>query len=101
MPSFLKNSQQILSSEVENSSEENYEKSFPKIARDFATREEVKIIIMTLVQMLSEYDQELGTRFSSLDLFSSGLEITKNKNLEYSENLKKPNSKKIKYEDLK
>jgi len=101
MSSFFKNSQDIINNELELNSEENYQKSFPKIARDFTTREEMQTVIMTLIQLLSEYDSELASRFSSLDLFSSGLELTKNKSLEYSENIKKPNSRKNKYEDLK
>lgn len=99
--SFIKNLTENLNNQISVAEEENYQKIFPKIARDIASRDEMLMIINNLIQLLSEYDQELAERFSTVDLFSEGKELTLLKSKEYNENIKRPESKKIKYEDFK
>lgn len=99
--SFIKNITENLQSQISVVEEENYQKLFPKITRDIASRDEMLMIINNLVQLLSEYDQELAARFSTVDLFTEAKELTLLKSKEYSENVKRPESKKVKYEDFK
>jgi len=99
--SFIKNLNETIKDQVSIVEEENYQKMFPKISRDIPSRDEMLLIINNLVQLLSEYDQELASRFSTIDLFNEAKELTLLKSKEYSENVKKPESKKIKYEDFK
>jgi hypothetical protein len=81
--------------------ENNYQKSFPKIARDFITREELKWILNSIFNAINNVDPQIGNAlyetFSSLE----NKEIALNKANEYSINQQLPDLFKRKYEDIK
>ncbi len=81
--------------------ESNYQKTFPKIARDFITREELKWILNSIFNAINNVDPTIGNAlfetFSSLE----NKEIASNKANEYAVNQQLPDLFKRKYEDIK
>jgi len=101
MSSLFENLKNNLQANEDKFTEENYQKMFPKIARDYITRDELKWILNTIFNVINNVNPELGTAlyesFSSLE----NQEIAIQKSQEYNQNLERPDSMKATYKDLK
>jgi hypothetical protein len=102
MSNLYTNLQQgTFSNNEENALEDNYQKTFPKIARDFITREELRWILNNIFNAINNVNPELGNalyeNFSNLE----NMQIAINKSNEYTVNQQLPDTFKRKYEDIK
>ncbi len=100
MSNLLENLTNPINKDNENI-ENNYQKTFPKIARDFITRDELKWILNSIFNAINNVDPTIGNAlfetFSSLE----NKEIAINKSNEYTVNQVLPDTFKRKYEDVK
>lgn len=81
--------------------ENNYQKSFSKISRDFITRDELKWILMSIFNSINNVNPEIGNALFESFNSMENIEIAINKSREYDMNQQLPNNLKRKYEDLK
>lgn len=80
--------------------EEQYEKMFSKIARDFLTKEDFKDIMMAFLQKISLTNPTLVNSLISDPVVLSFEDNAIKKSQEYKENVRKPIHKRHKYKDI-
>lgn len=80
--------------------EEQYEKIFSKIARDFLTKEDFKDIMIALLQRISLTNPSLANSLISDPIVLSFEDNAIKKSQEYKENVRKPIHKRRKYKDI-
>lgn len=80
--------------------EEQYEKMFSKIARDFITKEDFKDIMIALLQRISLTNPALANSLISDPIVLSFEDNAIKKSQEYKENIKKPFHKRRNYKDV-
>jgi len=83
------------SAKEENQVEEQYQKMFKKIARDFLTKEDFKEIMQEMIANLNLTSLVINT--STLDLDQNAIKIAN----EYEANSKRSSQNKKKYKDIK
>lgn len=80
--------------------EEQYEKLFSKMARDFLTKEDFKDIMIALLQRISLTNPALANSLISDPIVLSFEDNAIKKSQEYKENSRKPIHKRRKYKDI-
>ncbi len=100
MNNLIDNLSRPLTNENE-SLENNYQKTFPKIARDFITRDELKWILNSIFNSINNVNPEIGNALFENYSNIENIEIAINKSKEYDENQHRPDSFKNIYKDIK
>jgi len=88
----LSKGETLESAKEDNILEEQYEKLFKKIARDFVTKEDLKDMMLEMLSLLS-----VTNASSVLDNEQNAIKLAN----EYEANLKKSSSNRKKYKDIK
>jgi hypothetical protein len=86
----LNDNQDLEGGKESDSLEEQYQKMFKKIGRDFVFKDDLKAIFNFLLEDLIDNDEEFDTHYNAAVL----------KAIEYRENLSKPLKDRKKYKDL-
>lgn len=81
--------------------EEQYERLFRKIARDFVSREDLKVILEDFVEALKESNPALKEALEEQELDFDEISNSRRISKEYSRNLMLPRIFRPKYEDVK
>ena len=81
--------------------EEQYERLFRKIARDFVSREDLKVILEDFVEALKESSPVLKEALEEQELDFDEISNSRRISKEYSKNLMVPRIFRPKYEDVK
>jgi hypothetical protein len=82
-----------------SSDEEQYQRMFKKIARDFVHREDLKEILRELFLGLSLFDEGLDYILKDINI-EKKIDNAIDKAIEYRENLEKPKHKRKTYRDI-
>lgn len=88
----LSKGETLESAKEDNILEEQYEKMFKKIARDFVTKDDLKDMMLEMLSLLS-----VANASSILDNEQNAIKLAN----EYEANLKKSSSNRKKYKDVK
>lgn len=88
----LSKGETLESAKEDNILEEQYEKMFKKIARDFVTKDDLKDMMLEMLSLLSVVNAS-----SILDNEQNAIKLAN----EYEANLKKSSSNRKKYKDVK
>lgn len=81
--------------------EEQYERLFRKIARDFVSREDLKVILEDFVEALKESSPVLKEALEEQELDFDEISNSRRISKEYARNLMVPRIFRPKYEDVK
>ena len=81
--------------------EEQYERLFKKIARDFVSREDLKVILEDFVEALKESSPVLKEALEEQELDFDEISNSRRISKEYARNLMVPRIFRPKYEDVK
>jgi hypothetical protein len=91
----LKDKEDIPGGTNDDSLEEQYQKMFKKIARDFVFKEDLKLIFSSLFEELFDIEDE-----AEAERFNQYFTAAALKAIEYKDNLNKPLNKRKKYKDV-
>lgn len=80
--------------------EEQYEKLFKKIARDFVSREDLKTILEDFVEALKESNPQIKEALEEQELDFDEISNSRKISKEYSKNLLMPRIFRPNYEDI-
>lgn len=80
--------------------EEQYERLFKKIARDFVSREDLKTILEDFVEALKESNPQIKEALEEQELDFDEISNSRKISKEYSKNLLMPRIFRPKYEDI-
>ena len=80
--------------------EQEYEKLFKKIARDFVTREDLEVVLTDFVELLFESNEEFREGFENNPIDFKRKEKALSLAREYATNLKLPSFARRQYKDI-
>ena len=96
----LNNNKDVKGMDENSSLEEEYQKMYKKIARDFVHRDDLKEILRELLLGLGSINQAVfGELLEQIDL-DHNINNAIEKAIEYRQNLSKPKLKRKKYKDI-